>query len=147
MSPGGWHSYGGPAHYYRRGPSRLWWFFLGGAAMAWWQYHSANKVDRDHRTGFWCGGARRKRELRGDPDSEPTTYQYQSASVAHPSGGPAVATGSRADPEPLWRLRSEKEQERRQREREDAFREDLVNAREKVRRKSMSLEDCADVFW
>ncbi|KAG8765308.1 hypothetical protein FRC19_007503 [Serendipita sp. 401] len=122
------HHYGTPGyHYYRRGPSRLWWFFLGGAAVAFWQYKSQQRWNEGERRGWFCGGSSRRREIQ---DERPTTNSWNATPLPPPTREELEA--QKREPEPLWRLRGEKEAERRRQEQEAEFRDDLDRAREKV---------------
>lgn len=128
------HPFGGYANY-RRGPSRFWWFLLGAGALATWNYWQ--KPESERRRFGW----RRDRCLKGREDeyaAEATRGRKDDTSAMT-----TQATGSlpRDDTrheenwgaEPLWRLRSEKEAERLKAIREMEVREQLLNAREKVR--------------
>lgn len=132
----GHHWYPG---YYRRGPSRLWWFFLGGAAVAWWNYHT-NKPENAHKRFGWC--YRREIQERQQQQQQQTPVDY-----AAPAATSQTVTGpfnerspqgqwgewrQQTESEPLWKLRGEKERERVEREREMEFRENMLKAREKV---------------
>jgi hypothetical protein len=126
---GHWHP-----GYYRRGPSRLLWFFLGGAAVAWWHY-KANPEYAQKRFG-WCH--RREIEQQQQPrppvdySAPPTTSQSPVGPNEKFTKGPWGESREQTESEPLWKLRGEKERERLEREREMEFRENMLKAREKV---------------
>ncbi|PVG00479.1 hypothetical protein CPB86DRAFT_189883 [Serendipita vermifera] len=131
----GHHWYPG---YYRRGPSRLWWFFLGGAAVAWWNYHT-NKPENAHRRFGWCS-RREIQERQQQQQQTPVDYAAPAATSQTVTGpfnerSPQGQWGEwrqQTESEPLWKLRGEKERERVEREREMEFRENMLKAREKV---------------
>lgn len=120
------HYYGA---YYNRGPRRFWWFILGGATVALWHHWSEKK----ERGGLFCRREWRRVTDRNEPApvnnaSNDTGYSYSSE-----ESKPLRETQERKlTSEPLWKLRSEKEQERKQHEKEVEYREDMLRAREAV---------------
>lgn len=131
--------YGQPFHHYgrfRRAPSRIVWFLLGGAAFAIWNYGHQSEAHRRRFT--WC-----RDRLAGRDNHDRVDYDTRGRSETSPMATqkPAIEAGStkqdaRTDnnweSEPLWKLRSEKEAERMRTVRDIEVREQLLNAREKV---------------
>ena len=113
------HHYYGP--YYRRGPRRLWWFFLGGAAVAMW-HHFSQKSEREGL--FWRRDCRRVKDGNDSAQLNAASNEETKTRKESDERNPSW--------EPLWKLRSEKEQERKQHQREVEYREDLLKAREAV---------------
>lgn len=120
------HYYGA---YYRHGPRRLWWFFLGGAAVTMF-HHFSQKKEREGL--FWRRDCRRVKD-----GNDPAQFNIASNEVGYAYSGEDTKTRRENDEQkpswkPLWKLRSEKEQERRQHQQEVEYREDLLKAREAV---------------
>jgi len=123
---------------FRRGPSRLWWFFLGGAAVAIWNH--THRTDADRRRFTWCG---ERRIGRGDDDAHAGEGRWgrrgETSTMAVPNSRAELGSHKEnaggedhREPEPLWKLRSEKEEDRLRVIRDIEVREKLLNAREKV---------------
>lgn len=138
MYPG---HYNQPFHHYgryRRGPSRLWWFFLGGAAVAIWHHNCKPEVERRRFAWFReCGG----RQLAGRDDAvearrgrggETSPIATQKSGLGAGSSMENAKEDGGWESEPLWKLRSEKEAERMRAVRDMEVREQLSNTRERV---------------
>lgn len=124
----------GPTPYYgrfRRGPSRLFWFFLGGAAVYFWQYKYYQSANGNGDSKFlgWCN--RRLLKNRDEREGNEWRDGRQERQERQESGelGWRKTPG---EPEPLWKLRTEREADQKRLAQEAEFREDMNKAREKV---------------
>jgi hypothetical protein len=135
--------YGNPLHHYgrfRRGPSRILWFLLGGAAFAIWNH--SHQLEPERRRFAWCRDRLTGRDDRDRVDhatearrgrrGETSAMATQTSAIEAGFTKEDARTDDNWESEPLWKLRSEKEAERRRTVRDIEVREQLLNAREKV---------------